>query len=177
MDDELEAILARFEMRPEYEAGAGRWGTLTGKIVLCIAGRVVDSNSPAISKSVIGARLSRRVDERLFVDYVYHPLDPATGAPDKFRLELPTDALWADLVSAAYELKARASSKREILTVGVCRKLEALNVRRSSGVGLGVLPAQRPPVKDKCHRLCSILRIGMQAIPSGLTQAISRCVK
>ena len=86
------------------------WGVAIAKMILSISNQVWLANPTAISPAPIALHLDSYVDVSRLKDFIGHPVDPATEAPDLLRLEIFSDKLRQDLTRIAEEFQAAGTS-------------------------------------------------------------------
>ena len=82
------------------------WGVAVAKVILRISNQVWLANPTANSPALIALHLDSYMDVSRLKDYIGHPVDLATGAPDRLRLEIFSDKLCQDLTRIAVEFQA-----------------------------------------------------------------------
>lgn len=80
--------------------------------LICNIARVM--HSPKCGESKMVREMVKAVTDGRLRDYLYHPLHPTFGAPDKLRLEIDANALRDDLTALAGQL---ASGKGEVVQI------------------------------------------------------------
>ena len=86
------------------------WGIAIAKLILGIGNQVWLANPTANSPALIALHLDSYMDVSRIKDYIGHPVDLATGAPDRLRLEIFSDKLCQDLTRIAEEFQAVGTS-------------------------------------------------------------------
>ena len=90
--------------------GDDDWGAAIANIILRIGNQVWLANPKANSPALIALHLDSYMDVSRLDDFIGHPVDPATGAPNLLRLEILYDKLCEDLTLVAEEFQALGSS-------------------------------------------------------------------
>ena len=86
--------------------GDDYWGAAIANIILRIGNQVWLANPKANSPALIALHLDSYMDASRLNDFIGHPVDPATGAPNLLRLEILHDKLCEDLTLVAEEFQA-----------------------------------------------------------------------
>jgi hypothetical protein len=81
------------------------WEIAIAKLILGIGNQVWLANPTANSPALIALHLDSYMDVSRLKDYIGHPVDLATGAPDRLRLEIFSDNLCQDLTRIAEEFQ------------------------------------------------------------------------
>jgi hypothetical protein len=86
------------------------WGVAIAKMILSISNQVWLANPTANSPALIALHLDSYVDVSRLKDFISHPVDLATGAPNLLRLEILSDKLREYLARIAEEFQAARTS-------------------------------------------------------------------
>ena len=107
--------VARILMGPKLnstlpdENGAD-WGVAIANMILSISNQVWLANPTANSPALIALHLDSYVDVSRLKDFISHPVDPATRAPNLLRFEILSDKLREYLARIAEEFQAARTS-------------------------------------------------------------------
>ena len=82
------------------------WGVAVAKMILSISNQVWLANPTANSPALIALHLDPYVDVSRLKDFISHPVDLATGAPNLLRFEILSDKLREYLTRVAEEFQA-----------------------------------------------------------------------
>ena len=85
-------------------------GVAIANNILSISNRVWLANPTVSSPALIALHLDSYMDASRLKDFISHPVDPTTGAPNLLRLEILHDELCEHLTLAAEEFQALGSS-------------------------------------------------------------------
>ena len=86
------------------------WGGAIANMILGISNRIWLANPTANSPALIALHLDSYMDVSRLKDFISHPIDLATGAPNLLRLEILSDKLREHLTLVAEEFQALRSS-------------------------------------------------------------------
>ena len=86
------------------------WGVAIAKMILSISNQVWLANPTANSPALIALHLDSYMSVSRLKDHIGHPVDLATGAPDRLRLEIVSDKLCQDLTLIAEEFQSARTS-------------------------------------------------------------------
>ena len=86
------------------------WGIAIAKLILSISNQVWLANPTTNSPALIALHLDSYMSVSRLKDHIGYPVDPATGAPDRLRLEIFSDKLCRDLTRIAEEFQAASTS-------------------------------------------------------------------
>jgi hypothetical protein len=86
------------------------WGVAIAKMILSISNQVWLANPTANSPALIALHLDSYVDVSRLKDFISHPVDLATGAPNLLRFEILSDKLREYLARIAEEFQAVGTS-------------------------------------------------------------------